>query len=142
MLSVKEILKNKNNEIYAATSQTTVYDAIKLMSEKNIGALPVIDDGRLSGIFSERDYARKVVLLNRTSQDTLVKDIMTATVITVSPTDSIDDCMEKMSSKRIRHLPVMQDGKMVGLISIGDVVTAIIESQKETINHLQNYIAQ
>ncbi len=142
MLSVKEILKNKNNEIYAATSQTTVYDAIKLMSEKNIGALPVIDDGHLSGIFSERDYARKVVLLNRTSQDTLVKDIMTATVITVSPTDSIDDCMEKMSSKRIRHLPVMQDGKMVGLISIGDVVTAIIESQKETINHLQNYIAQ
>lgn len=142
MLSVKEILKNKNNEIYAATSETTVYDAIKLMSEKNIGALPVIDDGHLSGIFSERDYARKVVLLNRTSQDTLVKDIMTATVITVSPTDSIDDCMEKMSSKRIRHLPVMQDGKMVGLISIGDVVTAIIESQKETINHLQNYIAQ
>lgn len=142
MLSVKEILKNKNNEIYAATSKTTVYDAIKLMSEKNIGALPVIDDGHLSGIFSERDYARKVVLLNRTSQDTLVKDIMTATVITVSPTDSIDDCMEKMSSKRIRHLPVMQDGKMVGLISIGDVVTAIIESQKETINHLQNYIAQ
>ncbi len=142
MLSVKEILKNKNNEIFAATSETTVYDAIKLMSEKNIGALPVLDGDQLSGIFSERDYARKIVLLNRKSQETLVKDIMTATVITVSPSDSIDDCMEKMSAKRIRHLPVVQDGKMIGIISIGDVVTAIIESQKETINHLQSYIAQ
>lgn len=142
MLSVNEILKRKNHEIFAATSDTTVYDAIKLMSEKNIGALPVIDGDQLSGIFSERDYARKIVLLNRKSQETLIKDIMTATVITVTAADSIDDCMEKMSAKRIRHLPVMQDGKMIGIISIGDVVTAIIESQKETINHLQNYIAQ
>ncbi len=142
MLSVKEILKRKSSEIIAATSDTTVYDAIKLMSEKNIGALPVLDDGHLSGIFSERDYARKIVLLNRKSQETFVKEIMTATVITVSPSDSIEDCMEKMSAKRIRHLPVMQDDKMIGIISIGDVVTAIIASQKETINHLQNYIAQ
>jgi CBS domain-containing protein len=142
MLSVKEILEKKNSDIFSANSQTTVYDAIKLMGEKNIGALPVLDGDQLSGIVSERDYARKVVLMNRKSRETLVKDIMTATVITVSPSDSIDDCMEKMSAKRIRHLPVVHNGKMLGIISIGDVVTAIIETQKETIKHLHNYIAQ
>lgn len=142
MLSVKEILEKKNSDIFSANSQTTVYDAIKLMGEKNIGALPVLDGDQLSGIVSERDYARKVVLMNRKSRETLVKDIMTATVITVSPSDSIDDCMEKMSAKRIRHLPVVHNGKMMGIISIGDVVTAIIETQKETIKHLHNYIAQ
>ncbi len=142
MLSVKEILEKKNSDIFSANSQTTVYDAIKLMGEKNIGALPVLDGDQLSGIVSERDYARKVVLMNRKSRETLVKDIMTATVITVSPSDSIDDCMEKMSAKRIRHLPVVDNGKMMGIISIGDVVTAIIETQKETIKHLHNYIAQ
>lgn len=142
MLSVAGILKNKKNEIFSVTSNTTVYDAIKLMSEKNIGAVPVVDNDVLSGIFSERDYARKIVLLNRKSQETLIKDIMTVTVLTVSPNDTIDHCMGMMSSKKIRHLPVLQDNKMIGIISIGDVVTAIIESQKETINHLQNYIAQ
>ncbi|HSN61339.1 MAG TPA: CBS domain-containing protein [Ferruginibacter sp.] len=142
MLSVAGILKNKKNEMYSVTSNTTVYDAIKLMSEKNIGAVPVVDNDILSGIFSERDYARKIVLLNRRSQDTLIKDIMTVTVLTVSPNDTIDHCMGIMSSKKIRHLPVLQDNKMIGIISIGDVVTAIIESQKETINHLQNYITQ
>lgn len=142
MLTVKEILKRKNNEIYSVTSNTTVYDAIKLMSDKNIGAVPVVDNDVLSGIFSERDYARKIVLLNRKSQETLIKEIMTATVLTVSPNDTIDHCMGVMSSKKIRHLPVLQDNKMIGIISIGDVVTAIIESQKETINHLQNYITQ
>lgn len=142
MLTVKEILKRKTGDVFSATSETTVYDAIKLMSEKNIGALPVVDGEKLSGIFSERDYARKIVLLNRKSQETLVKEIMTTTVITVSPNDSIDDCMEKMSAKRIRHLPVLNDEKLVGIISIGDVVNAIIASQKETIDHLQSYIAQ
>ena len=142
MLSVAGILKNKKNEIYSVTSNTTVYDAIKLMSEKNIGAVPVVDNDVLSGIFSERDYARKIVLLNRKSQDTFIKEIMTVTVLTVSPDDTIDHCMGMMSSKKIRHLPVMNDNKMIGIISIGDVVTAIIESQKETINHLQNYITQ
>lgn len=142
MLSVAGILKNKKNEMYSVTSNTTVYDAIKLMSEKNIGAVPVVDNDVLSGIFSERDYARKIVLLNRKSQETLIKDIMTVTVLTVSPNDTIEHCMGMMSSKKIRHLPVLQDNKMIGIISIGDVVTAIIESQKETINHLQNYITQ
>ncbi|RYD69080.1 MAG: CBS domain-containing protein [Sphingobacteriales bacterium] len=142
MFTVKEILKRKTGDVFSATSETTVYDAIKLMSEKNIGALPVVDGDKLSGIFSERDYARKIVLLNRKSQETLVSEIMTPTVVTVSPNESIDDCMEKMSAKRIRHLPVMNDDKLVGIISIGDVVNAIIASQKETINHLHSYIAQ
>ncbi len=142
MISVSQILKNKNNEIYTVTPDTTVYDAIKLMGEKNIGALPVIENGMLCGIFSERDYARKIVLLNRKSQETPISDIMTSTVITIGPADTLDRCMEIMSSKKFRHLPVVNDKKLVGIISIGDVVTAIIESQKETINHLQNYITQ
>ena len=142
MISVSQILKNKNNEIYSVTPVTTVYDAIKLMGEKNIGALPVLENGILCGIFSERDYARKIVLLNRKSQETPISEIMTSTVITIGPADTLDLCMEIMCSKKIRHLPVVNDNKLVGIISIGDVVTAIIESQKETINHLQNYITQ
>jgi CBS domain-containing protein len=142
MITVAGILKSKTSEIFSVTSSTTVYDAIKLMSEKNIGALPVLDNNVLSGIFSERDYARKIILLNRKSQETMISEIMTATVITVTPKDTIDHCMEIMSSKKIRHLPVMQENQLVGIISIGDVVTTIIQSQKETITYLQNYIAQ
>lgn len=142
MISVAGILKTKVTDVFSVTSNTTVYDAIKLMSEKNIGALPVLDNSQLSGIFSERDYARKIILQNRTSQDTLISEIMTATVITITPQDSIEHCMEIMSSKKIRHLPVMENNQLVGIISIGDVVTAIIQTQKETINYLQSYIAQ
>ena len=142
MITVAGILNNKVTAVFSVTSNTTVYDAIKLMSEKNIGALPVVDNNQLSGIFSERDYARKIILQNRTSQDTLISEIMTAAVITITPQDSIEHCMEMMSSKKIRHLPVIENDQVVGIISIGDVVTAIIQSQKETINHLQTYISQ
>lgn len=142
MITVAGILNNKVTAVFSVTSDTTVYDAIKLMSEKNIGALPVVDNNQLSGIFSERDYARKIILQNRTSQDTLISEIMTAAVITITPQDSIEHCMEMMSSKKIRHLPVIENDQVVGIISIGDVVTAIIQSQKETINHLQTYISQ
>lgn len=142
MITVAGILNNKVTAVFSVTSDTTVYDAIKLMSEKNIGALPVVDNNQLSGIFSERDYARKIILQNRTSQDTLISEIMTSTVITITPQDSIEHCMEMMSSKKIRHLPVIENDQVVGIISIGDVVTAIIQSQKETINHLQTYISQ
>jgi CBS domain-containing protein len=142
MITVAGILKGKKHVIYSVTTSTSVYDAIKLMSEKNIGALPVLENNLLCGIFSERDYARKIVLLNKKSQDTPISEIMTSTVITVGPNDTIDECMEIMSSKKIRHLPVMQGNQMVGIISIGDVVTNIIQAQKETINHLQNYISQ
>ena len=142
MITVAGILQSKPTEIFSVLPGTTVYEAIKLMGEKNIGALPVVENDRLCGIFSERDYARKIILQNRKSRETAISEIMTATVITVTPKDSIDLCMEIMSSKKIRHLPVMEDTKLVGIISIGDVVTAVIQSQKETISHLQNYIAQ
>lgn len=142
MITVAGILQSKSTEIFSVLPGTTVYEAIKLMGEKNIGALPVVENDRLCGIFSERDYARKIILQNRKSRETAISEIMTATVITVTPKDSIDLCMEIMSSKKIRHLPVMEDTKLVGIISIGDVVTAVIQSQKETISHLQNYIAQ
>ena len=142
MITVAGILNNKVTAVFSVTSNTTVYDAIKLMSEKNIGALPVVDNNQLSGIFSERDYARKIILQNRTSQDTLISEIMTSVVITITPQDSIEHCMEMMSSKKIRHLPVIENDQLIGIISIGDVVTAIIQSQKETINHLQTYISQ
>ncbi len=142
MITVASILKNKSAEIYFVTSDTTVYDAIKLMSEKNIGAVPVVDGLKLSGIFSERDYARKVILQNRKSQETNVSEIMTVSVVTVTPEDSIDHCMELMSARKIRHLPVVKNDLLNGIISIGDVVSAVIQAQKETISHLQNYIAQ
>ena len=142
MLKVNDILKTKGSNVFSVLPNTSVYDALKIMGEKNIGALMVIENDELRGIFSERDYARKVVLANRTSRDTLISEIKTANVITISPSDTIDHCMEQMSEKRIRHLPVAVNGKVVGLISISDVVTAIIQSQKETISHLQNYISQ
>jgi len=141
-MKVADILKAKGSNIFSILPDSSVYDALKIMGQKNIGALMVIEDDELMGIFSERDYARKVVLVNRTSRDTLIGEIMTANVITVAPADSIEHCMELMSIKKIRHLPVTQDGKVTGLISISDVVTAIIQSQKETISHLENYIHQ
>jgi CBS domain-containing protein len=141
-MKVAEILKAKGNNIFSITSGYTVYDALKVMGEKNIGALLVIENQQLVGIISERDYARKIILKGKSSQDTLVKEIMTKEVISVLPDDKIDKCMELMSEKHIRHLPVMQDGIVTGIISITDVVKAIIESQKETISLLHNYISQ
>ena len=141
-MKVADILKTKGNNIYSVLPNTSVYDALKLMGEKNIGALMVMEHDQLIGIFSERDYARKVVLVNRTSRETLISDIMTVAVITVAPADSLEHCMELMSKKKIRHLPVSNNGEVAGLISISDVVTAIIQSQKETILHLENYIHQ
>ena len=141
-MKVADILKTKGSNIYAVLPNSSVYDALELMCEKNIGALMVMENDQLIGIFSERDYARKVVLVNRTSRETLISDIMTTSVITVAPADSIEHCMELMSNKKIRHLPVSQNAKVSGLISISDVVTAIIQTQKETITHLENYIHQ
>lgn len=140
-MKVSQILNAKGHDVYSVTSNYTVFEALKVMGEKNIGALPIIEEGELKGIFSERDYARKIVLHNKSSHDTLVKDIMTPNVITVSPDDTIDQCMELMSNRRIRHLPVVNEGKVVGLLSISDLVKVIIERQKETIEHLQSYIA-
>jgi len=141
-MKVSDILKAKGSNVYSITSGLTVLEALKVMGEKNIGALLVIENEELLGIISERDYARKIVLKGKSSSDTLVKEIMTENVISVSPDDKIEKCMELMSGKKIRHLPVLIDNKVNGVISITDVVTAIIESQKETISHLQNYISQ
>jgi CBS domain-containing protein len=142
MVKVADILKTKGSNVFSVLPNCSVYDALKIMGEKNIGALMVIENDELKGIFSERDYARKVVLVNRNSRDTLISEIMTPNVITISPSDTIDHCMERMSEKRIRHLPVAVDGKVTGIISISDVVTAIIQMQKETISHLHEYISQ
>ena len=141
-MKVSDILKSKGNKIYSVTGQVSVYEAIKEMSEKNIGAILVIEDEKLKGILSERDYARKIVLKGKLSRETLVKDIMTEHVLTVTTDDTIEKCMEIMTQKHIRHLPIVENDRVLGMISIGDVVNGIIESQKETIAHLQNYIAQ
>ena len=141
-MKVADILKSKGKAVYALTTQASVFDALKMMAEKNIGALMVIEEEKLMGIFSERDYARKIVLQGKASHDTEVSEIMTKIVITVHTEDSIEQCMELMTKNKIRHLPVVDDDKVAGIISIGDVVMSIIESQKETIKHLQNYIAQ
>jgi CBS domain-containing protein len=140
-MKVSELLLSKGSNVYSIVSTLNVYEAIKVMGEKNIGALLVIEDDVLKGILSERDYARKVVLKDKTSRGTLVKEIMTADVISVSPSQTIDDCMQLMSTKRIRHLPVCENNKVVGIISISDIVTAIISNQKEVIAQLQNYIS-
>ena len=141
-MKVSDILKGKGNIIYSVTGDVSVYEAIKTMGEKNIGALVVIEGDELKGIISERDYARKIVLKGKLSRETLVKEIMTEQVITVVPEDSIDKCMELMSAKHIRHLPIVGSGKVLGMISIGDVVNAVIASQKETIEQLKSYITQ
>lgn len=139
-MTVNQILSEKGADVYSIISTISVYDALKVLGEKNVGAVLVIEEGILKGILSERDYARKIVLKNKASKDTIVSEIMETNLITVGPTDSLDYCMELMSSKRIRHLPVVKGGLVLGVISIGDVVKSIIEVQKETIQHLDSYI--
>jgi CBS domain-containing protein len=137
---IVSILNNKDNHIWSVDPQTTVYDAIALMADKAIGALLVISDGKLVGIISERDYARKIILHGRSSKDTLVAEIMTSSLITVTPDHTVDECMRIVTQHRTRHLPVLDQGKLVGVISIGDLVNAIIASQAQTIDHLHTYI--
>ncbi|MFG4002527.1 CBS domain-containing protein [Flavobacterium aquidurense] len=141
-MTVNQILNAKGKNVYSVLSTTTVYEALKVMGEKNIGAILVIDNSDLKGILSERDYARKIVLKDKSSKETLVHEIMESNVFSVNLSNNIEDCMELMSTKRIRHLPVLEDGIVVGIISISDVVKAIIEIQKDTINHLNSYISQ
>lgn len=140
MKTVSDILNNKGSEIWSVAPTVTVYDAIALMSEKGVGALLVMDDGDLAGIFSERDYARKVILAGKSSRDLPVQAIMTRRVLWVSPERTVQECMALMSDKRLRHLPVIDDEKVVGVISIGDLVKAIIHEQQFLIEQLQQYI--
>ena len=142
MKTVKEILSTKGTDVISIGPDATVFAALTLMSEKNIGALPVVDGVKLVGIFSERDYARKVILLGRSSKETFVKEIMTEKVLCVKPQSTNEECMTLMSEKCLRHLPVIEGGQLIGMISIGDVVKAIITEQNYTINNLQQYIMQ
>ena len=141
MATVQSILDTKGSIIFTITSDTTVYHALELMVEKNVSALLVMESDKLAGIFTERDYARKVVLKGKKSKETQVAEIMTSNLITVTSASSIDECMELMTGKYIRHLPVVDDGKLAGIISIGDVVRCIIEEQKSIIGHMEQYIA-
>jgi CBS domain-containing protein len=140
-MTVNQILAVKGKEVYSVLPTITVYEALKRMSEKNIGAILVVEDNVLKGIFSERDYARKIVLKDRSSKETLVQEIMASQVITISSSDSLDYCMELMYNKKIRHLPVIENEMIIGIISIGDVVKSIIDLQKETIQYLDSYIS-
>jgi CBS domain-containing protein len=141
MHSVRHLLQNKPvNQIYAIGSHQTVFEALERMAEKNCGALLVIDDERLVGVFSERDYARKGILQGRKAKSTSVKEVMTSGVYTVTPNQDMNDCMNLMSSKKIRHLPVMDGESIVGLLSIGDIVTAVMNEQKGRIESLEQYI--
>lgn len=139
-MKVKEILNNKGSAIYSTTPDEMVYDAIKKMSELKIGALLVLDGGNLAGILSERDYRDKVILQGRQSKTTPVKDIMSPQVFCVNSTDDVQLCMKLMTVKKIRHLPVLDDGELQGVISIGDVVKSVIDKQKVEINELRSYI--
>ncbi len=140
MKLVKNLIENKGNEIWSIAPEASVLDAIKLMAEKKIGALLVMEDERLVGIVSERDYARKVILQGRSSRETPVREIMTAEVFSIEPVETVEDCMKLMTEKRVRHLPVMENEKVVGVLSIGDLVKEIIAEQEFTIRQLENYI--
>jgi CBS domain-containing protein len=137
---IDSVLKLKGGQIWSVTPTATVYDAIEKMSAKGIGALLVLADGHLAGINSERDYARKVILRDRSSKQTQVQEIMTSPVVTVTPQHSVEECMRTMTENRVRHLPVVDRDKVVGIISIGDLVNWIISAHEETIGHLQSYI--
>lgn len=140
MKTVHQILNTKPTQIFSVTSSTSVLDALKLMTEKNISALLIMEHDELLGIFTERDYARKIILHGKSSIDTPIREAMTTNPITVKPTDSIELCMELMTEKHIRHLPVATADKVVGMVSIGDVVKFIIADQKQTISQLESYI--
>jgi CBS domain-containing protein len=140
MITVKQMLDEKGNAVWTISPNAKVFYALRLMAKKGIGALIVLEKGRVVGILSERDYARKIALLGRLSQDTPVRKIMTQEVYGVQPSSTSEECMALMTDRRIRHLPVIEKNKLVGVISIGDVVKSIISQQKVTIQHLENYI--
>jgi len=141
MRLVKHLLELKGAAIYSIAPDEPVLDAIRMMADKYIGALLVMDNGQLVGIISERDYARKIVLKDRSSAQTRVREIMSSPVLTSAPGDSVHQCMQLMTDKRVRHLPIVEDGKVIGVLSIGDLVKAVIDDQAEQLEQLQRYIA-
>ena len=140
MRPILELLKNRDNAVWSLNPQDSVFEALKQLADHNVGAMMVMDQGRLVGVFSERDYTRKIALAGKSSKETRVQDIMTASVLTVTPKTSTDDCMALMSQKKIRHLPVVDADKVLGMISIRDLMDDIIKDRELTITQLQNYI--
>ena len=138
--TVGQLLRSKGSQVWSIRSDASVYEALTDMASRDVGALPVVDDGKLVGILSERDYARKVILKGRSSRETKVSEVMTSSVVTVQPEQTMQDCMELMSARRIRHLPVEKNGDLIGIISVGDVVKATIAEQAFLIEQLQSYI--
>ncbi len=141
MLRVSYLLGLKSRDVWTISPEAPVLEAIRVMAERGIGALPVVKDGQVVGIVSERDYARKVILRGRSSAETPVRDIMSSPVIAIGPDQAVPNCMELMTEHRIRHLPVIEKGRLIGMISIGDIVKAVMEEQQQTIAQLERYIA-
>ncbi|WP_316364319.1 CBS domain-containing protein [Candidatus Thiodiazotropha sp. CDECU1] len=140
MQTVNQLLQRKGHGVETIEPNASVFDALKLMADKGIGSLVVIENEKVAGLFSERDYARNIILKGRTSKETQVKEIMTSQVVVINPRQTPEECMAIMTEKRIRHLPVMQDDELIGIISIGDLVKAIIEEQQFVIEQLVSYI--
>lgn len=140
MKTVMQLLQVKGREIHSISPDVRVFEALKLMAEKNVGALVVMEGGKLAGILSERDYARKVILLSKSSHDVAVREIMTGRVITVHPRQTVEECMALMTGRRVRHLPVVEGDQLIGVLSIGDLVKEVIAEQEATIKQLESYI--
>ena len=138
---ISSLIAKKGGQVWSLAPTASVYDAIAMMAEKEIGALPIVDGGKLLGIVSERDYARKVFLKGKSSKETPVTEIMSSPVVSITPSQTVEECMHMVTDKRIRHLPVVEGGRLVGIVSIGDLVNWVITAQRETINHLEAYIA-
>lgn len=141
MKTVRDLLKEKGRDVCSVAPDSTVYDALKVMADKNIGAVLIIEAGRPVGIFSERDYARQVILKGKSSKDTPVREVMTSKVVFVRPEQNIEECMALMTDKRFRHLPILEEGQLAGILSIGDVVKALISEKDFLIEQLANYIS-
>ena len=139
--TVSGILAQKGSTVWSTAPTAIVFDAIALMADKNVGALPVVENDKLVGVISERDYTRKVILKGKSSKETRVEDIMTREIVTANPGDTVVDCMRVMTEKRVRHLPVIEGDKIIGIVSIGDLVKSIIGDQKFTIDQLNHYIS-
>ncbi|MCB0284889.1 MAG: CBS domain-containing protein [Bacteroidetes bacterium] len=141
MITIRQLLNLKGNDLWTISPNATVYQGLELLAKHNIGALPVVENDQLVGMFSERDYARKVILKQKSSHNTLIKDLMTSKVYFLKPERTLDDCMNLFTDKHIRHLPVIDHGQLVGMITIGDVVKFLIKDQQNQIRDLEGYIA-